>query len=71
MGIAACRRFREADDNDMIEEFSKVKQNGNVEKYIDKFEELKAEVIGHMPQATEQYYISVFVTGLKEELRIC
>lgn len=53
----------------MIEEFGKIKQKGTVEEYIDKFEELRAVVIGQIPQATEQYYISVFVSRLKEEFQ--
>lgn len=40
-----------------------------MEDYIDKFEELRAEVMGQMPQASKHYSMSVFVSGLKEELR--
>ncbi|KAI5649654.1 hypothetical protein M9H77_35659 [Catharanthus roseus] len=37
-----CKEFGESDDNDIMEEFSKIRQKGTVEDYIDKFEELRA-----------------------------
>ncbi|KAI5682360.1 hypothetical protein M9H77_03588 [Catharanthus roseus] len=66
MASAACKKFGKANENNMIEEFSKIKQKkGIMKEYIDTLEELRAEVMGQMPQATEQYDISVFLSGLK------
>lgn len=59
MASAACKRFGEPDEGDLLE-FSKIKQKGIVEEYIDKFEELRTEVMCHMPQATSHKTILYF-----------
>lgn len=40
-----------------------------MEEYIEKFEELMTKVMCQIPQATEAYYTTVFVGGLKDELK--
>ena len=53
---------------DVIEEFSKLKQEGTVMEYQPKFEKLRSMVCTIQPGLTEQYMVSGFVSGLKEEL---
>ena len=62
-----CVRFGEKNMSDVIEEFKMLKQTGVVE-YLDKFEELRALLWNTQPHLTEQYFVSNFVSGLKEEL---
>ncbi|KAL4319829.1 hypothetical protein GQ457_18G007350 [Hibiscus cannabinus] len=64
-----CHRFSDRTDIDVIEEFNKLIQKGSVEEYQEKFEELKPYIIQQNPYQGEPYFVSSFLSGLKEELR--
>lgn len=68
MACAACKWLGEPNDGDLIEEFGRITQTSSVEEYIDKYQELRSIIMNQMSQVTMQYYVSVFVNGLKEEL---
>lgn len=53
----------------MVETFSKIKQLGSIEEYQEKFEEPKSQVMFSLPHVPESYYITVFTSGLKGEIR--
>ena len=62
-------RFGEKNMADVVEEFSKLKQEGTVMEYQARFEELKSMLCTVQPGFTEQYLVSSFISGLKEKLR--
>ncbi|GMI90521.1 hypothetical protein HRI_002721400 [Hibiscus trionum] len=64
-----CHRFSDREYMDVIDEFNKLIQKGTVEEYQDKFEELKPYIIQQNPYQEESYFVSSFLSGLKEELR--
>ena len=54
---------------DTVEEFNKMRQQGLVEEYLRRFEELRAVIgIAH-PGLSEAYFVSSFISGLKDDLR--
>lgn len=66
---ALLRRFGDRTGRDEIEEFNKLQQTGSVQDYQDKFEELKTLLLYKDPRLSEQYFVSSFISGLREELK--
>ncbi|XP_027066512.1 uncharacterized protein [Coffea arabica] len=64
-----CERFSGKGSRDVIEEFNKLQQKGVVEEYEEKFEELKTLMLLRNPKLDELYFVSSFISGLKEEIR--
>ncbi|XP_027150147.1 uncharacterized protein LOC113750359 [Coffea eugenioides] len=64
-----CSRFGNLGEDDVIEEFNKLHQTSTVITYQERFEELRAAVMLKVPCLTESYYISSFLSGLKEEIK--
>lgn len=54
---------------DVVEEFNKLQQEGTVEEYVEKFEELRVLMAAANPYLSESYYISSFISGLKKEIK--
>jgi len=54
---------------DVVEEFNKLKQEGAVEDYLIRFEELKSLLTLSYPTLDEPYFVSSFISSLKDELR--
>lgn len=52
---------------DEVEEFNELQQLGSVREYQEKFEELRTLMLLRDPYLTESYFVSSFVSGLKEE----
>lgn len=52
----------------MVREFNSLKQYGSVEKYHERFEELRTQLINYNPRLTEEYLIACYINGLKDEL---
>ncbi|XP_026378286.1 uncharacterized protein LOC113272700 [Papaver somniferum] len=67
---AICLRFQELDHDDIVGEFNKLCQMGTVLEYQEMFEELKALMLAKNKHLTEEYFISSFISELKDELRI-
>lgn len=53
----------------MVETFSKIKQLGTFSEYQERFKELKTQVLMAMPHALTSYYICVFTSGLRVEIK--
>nr|XP_027099356.1 uncharacterized protein LOC113718666 [Coffea arabica] len=68
-GELLCQRFKGTCCRDIVEEFNKLQQVGTVEVYQEKFEELKTLMLIQNPSFSEEYFISSFTSGLKEELK--
>ena len=65
-----CQRFSDRTYADTIEEFNKLSQKGTLDEYQEKFEELKPYMLQFNSNLPESYFISSFVSGLKEELKL-
>lgn len=63
------RRFEDHGGKDIIEEFNKLYQQGSMREYQDKFEELMSLMLHKDPRLSESYFISSFVSGVKEEIK--
>ena len=64
-----CERFSGKGSLDIVEEFNKLQQKGTVEEYEEKFEEFKTPMLTRNPKLDESYFVSSFVSGLKEEIK--
>ncbi|XP_027098929.2 uncharacterized protein [Coffea arabica] len=64
-----CKRFDNLAGKDVVEEFNKLHQTGKVEEYQEKFEELKVLMTVKNPHLSEAYFISSFISGLKDEVK--
>ncbi|KAL4313107.1 hypothetical protein GQ457_01G008060 [Hibiscus cannabinus] len=64
-----CHRFCDKEHSDVIEEFNKLLQKSTVDEYQERFEELQPFMLQHNAHLEEDYFISSFISGLKEELK--
>ncbi len=65
---AACRRFGGSSIKVLVREFNKLSQVSTVEKYREKFEDLRARILHLNPALSESHFIESYICGLKEEL---
>lgn len=64
-----CQRFSDHFGRDIVEEFNKLQQTSTIEKYQEKFEELKTLMLIKNRSLTEEYFVSSFTSGLKDEVK--
>ena len=64
-----CERFSGKGSLDIAEEFNKLQQRGTVEEYEEKFEELKTLMLTRNPKFDKSYFVSNFISGLKDEIK--
>lgn len=64
---AICNRF--GNKANIVEEFNKLTQEGGIEEYIERFEELKSLIHSLNLLLLESYYISSFISGLKKDIK--
>ncbi|KAL4309574.1 hypothetical protein GQ457_01G052960 [Hibiscus cannabinus] len=64
-----CHRFETKNLSDVIEDFNKLFQLTTVDAYQQQFEELTPLMLQHNSHLDEAYFVSSFISGLKEELR--
>ena len=64
---AICSRF--GNRVDIVEEFNKLTHEGGIEEYVERFEELKSLMHSLNSLLPESYYISSFISGLKEDIK--
>lgn len=62
-------RFLEEEGENLIVDFNKLVQDGSVVEYRDKFEELKSFISHFNRSLNEEYFLKIFLSGLKEEIR--
>lgn len=62
-------RFMEEEGENLVGDFNKLQQDGSVEEYRSKFDELKAFMLQGNRSLSEDYFIRSFLSGLKEELK--
>ncbi|XP_057986676.1 uncharacterized protein LOC131171223 [Hevea brasiliensis] len=64
-----CVRFGEEGLGDIIEEFMKMRQEGSLKEYQDKFKDIKVRLERVMPNLWEAYFLSGFIRGLRDDIR--
>ncbi|KAJ4801231.1 polyprotein [Rhynchospora pubera] len=64
------RRFESKTTLGLVGEFNKLKQSGDVESYRNKFEELKLLLLKDYPMYDESYFITSYLSGLREDIRL-
>jgi len=62
-------RFNETSTCDAIGQFHNLKQTHSVNDYVEKFEELMSLVKRTNPALTEAYFVSSFISGLKDYIQ--
>lgn len=67
--VEVTRRFNEIGFKDEVEEFNKLQQEGSVRSYQEKLEELRSLMLIRNPRLTESYFVSSFISGVKEEIK--
>lgn len=59
-------RFSQVSEYEIIGQFHNLKQTGSVMDYVDRFEEMVSMVRRNNPALRDTYYISSFISGLKD-----
>ena len=62
-------RFEDNHSESVVAEFKMLTQQGTVNDYLQKFEELRAQVLMRNPRVLEDFILECFIGGLKEEIR--
>jgi hypothetical protein len=62
-------RFSTYSSHSSLEQFHHLKQSSSVADYIQKVEEMMALMQMEYPNLTETYFMSSFITGLKEGIK--
>lgn len=65
-----CERFGERSMSDIVEEFNKLRQVGELKTYLKRFEELWSLMSSQDPHLLEAYFVSSFLSGLSDDLRL-
>jgi hypothetical protein len=65
----ASDRFNVVSEYDIVGQFHNLKQTGTVLDYVEKFEEMVSMVKRHNPSLTDNYFISSFISGLKDNIQ--
>ncbi|XP_039023154.1 uncharacterized protein LOC120155744 [Hibiscus syriacus] len=64
-----CHRFCDKAFVDIVEEFTKLVQKGSVEEYHDRFEELQPHMLLQNPTLGEEFFVSLFISGLRDDIK--
>ncbi|KAE8674806.1 Bifunctional nuclease 2 [Hibiscus syriacus] len=64
-----CHRFSDRSFSDIVEEFTKLTQKGSVEDYQERFEELQPHMLLQNPTLGEEFFVSLFISGLREDIK--
>ncbi|XP_039043811.1 uncharacterized protein LOC120183119 [Hibiscus syriacus] len=67
--VDLCHRFNDKFFADIVGEFTKLVQKRIVEEYQDKFEELQPHMLLQNPILGEEFFVSLFVSGLREDIK--
>ena len=62
-------RFNEISSYEVIGHFHNLKQQGSVQDYVEKFEDLMGQVKRTNPSLPDEYFVSSFISGLKEYIQ--
>jgi hypothetical protein len=62
-------RFNTSSEYDVVGHFHNLKQVASVLDYVDRFEEMVSMVRRHNPSLPDNYFISSFISGLKDQIQ--
>jgi hypothetical protein len=62
-------RFNLASEYEIVGQFHNLKLIGSVVDYVDRFEEMVSMVKRHNPSLSDNYFISSFISGLKDQIQ--
>jgi hypothetical protein len=62
-------RFNTISEYEIVGQFHNLKQVGTVIDYVDRFEEMVSMVKRHNPSLADNYFISSFISGLKDTIQ--
>jgi hypothetical protein len=65
----ASDRFNVISEYEIVGQFHNLKQIGTIGDYIDRFEEMVSMVKRHNPTLSDNYFISSFISGLKDQIQ--
>lgn len=65
---AICKRFANVRERYLICEFGNHKQLRSIEKYQERFEELRSQILQYNPYLDEEFFTACYINRLKEEL---
>lgn len=66
---ALWKRFRDLGVEDTVEEFMRLMQEGSIEKYQDRLENIRVRMERVLPELGESYFLSGFIEGLRDEIK--
>ncbi len=64
-----CKRFDYKRLSDVVEEFNKLTQHKTVDEYHEQFKELRVRLLTTKSHFTSEYFLSSFLSGLRDEIR--
>ncbi|CAL1388272.1 unnamed protein product [Linum trigynum] len=68
--VALCQRFGSRTYGGVVAAFNKLRKQGSLAEYQERFEELRSLMSRFNPALDEIFFISSFINGLKQELRL-
>ena len=68
--VDVCGRFRDNLGGKVIEEFSRLQQDGTIDEYLAEFKELKALMLVRTPTMRTSYFLESFIGGLKPTVKL-
>ncbi|KAL0449609.1 UNVERIFIED_CONTAM: hypothetical protein Slati_1517300 [Sesamum latifolium] len=66
---AVYEQFDGTDPGVILGEFNKLRQTRTVVEYLERFEDLKAQVTIYNPEFPESYYVHCFISGLRDDIK--
>ncbi|KAL2237850.1 UNVERIFIED_CONTAM: RNA-directed DNA polymerase [Sesamum indicum] len=67
--VNVLERFEDLDYENVVTEFNKLHQDTSVNAYLEKFEELEAQMLIFNKQLSEEVFMMKFISGLQEEIK--
>ncbi|KAL2231238.1 UNVERIFIED_CONTAM: hypothetical protein Sindi_1718200 [Sesamum indicum] len=67
--VNVLERFEDLDYERVVTEFNKLHQETTVNVYLERFEELEAQMLIYNKQLGEEFFMMKFISGLKEEIK--
>ncbi|KAK4406677.1 hypothetical protein Sango_0674200 [Sesamum angolense] len=67
--VAVLERFEDLDYERVVSEFNRLHQETTVNAYLERFEELEAQMLIFNKHLGEEFFMMKFISGLKEEIK--
>ncbi|KAL2228382.1 UNVERIFIED_CONTAM: hypothetical protein Sindi_1817900 [Sesamum indicum] len=67
--VSVLERFEDLDSERVMTEFNKLHHETTVNAYLERFEELKDQMLIFNKNLQEDFFVMKFISGLKEEVK--